>query len=255
MSGPIAGAWPLAALWAAFLVGLAGGFGHCLGMCGPLVAAAALAGGAGPGPDRAGGRAGGRAGAVGIALWQAAYHGGRLLTYAAIGAALGAIGSLATVRGAIGPLQRWMWLATGLVMIVTGLAVAGVPRLAALGRSLESGGGIGGSGWFGRAFRRLSALGPWAALPFGMLNGLLPCGFLFAMQAAAVGSGSAAYGAALMLVTGLGTVAALAGFGAASGLIGATARAWLLRIGGAVVVAYGAYYAVRAAGVLLASPR
>ena len=75
-----------AGLWAAFLLGLTGGFGHCLAMCGPLVAATSLAegegrvtaGGDGPGrplPSRRGGAAGlpperlGRLGRL-LALWE-----------------------------------------------------------------------------------------------------------------------------------------------------------------------------------------
>jgi sulfite exporter TauE/SafE len=238
-----------ATLWAVFAVGLAGGFGHCIAMCGPMTAASAIASSAAAGgvaPSHARGR--GRPGA--IALWQLAYHGGRLLTYACIGAILGAVGSVWAVRGVLGPLQRWMWLAVGVLMIVMGLAVVGVPVLARLGRAVEGGAGLATSGWYSRAFGWLTSRGPWAAIPLGMLNGLLPCGFLMSVEASALAVGSPVLGAATMLAFGLGTVPALAGFGAASGLIGAQARAWLLYIGGAVVVALGALYVVRALSVL-----
>jgi len=52
----------------ALLTGLLGGFGHCIGMCGPLVGAFALASGSlGPRRSMAG---------------QLAYHAGRVTTYA-----------------------------------------------------------------------------------------------------------------------------------------------------------------------------
>ena len=51
----------------------------------------------------------------------------------------------------------------------------------------------------------------WASrLAFGAVNGLLPCGLLYAALALAVAAGGAAAGAGVMLVFGLGTVPALA---------------------------------------------
>jgi sulfite exporter TauE/SafE len=237
--------WSAATLWAVFVVGLAGGFGHCIAMCGPLTAASALASGASA-STRVGARA--RAGSVG--LWQAAYHGGRLFAYGCIGALLGALGSVWALRGALGPLQKWVWVVAGALMVVMGLAVAGAPLLSRLGRAVEGGVGVASSGWYSRAFGGLVSRGPWAAVPLGMLNGLLPCGFLMSIEASALAAGSWALGAATMLAFGLGTVPALAGFGAASGMLGTRARTWLLYVGGAVVVVLGAVYVVRGLAAL-----
>lgn len=245
MTTAIAGPWSLATLWAVFAVGLAGGFGHCIGMCGPLMAASGLVSGATADTSA---RPGARVRAV--AVWQTAYHAGRLLTYACVGALLGALGSLAAVRGILGPVQRWVWLVAGVLMVVMGLAVAGAPWLRRLGSSLESGAGLASGAWFAKAFGALRARGPWAAFPLGMLNGLLPCGFLASIAVSALAAGSPLLGAATMLAFGLGTVPALAGFGAVSGLLGAQPRAWLLRLGGAIVVVLGVLYVVRAAGTL-----
>ena len=57
----------------AFATGLVGSFGHCAGMCGPLVGSFALA--AAP------------LGARRALLGQLAYHAGRVTMYAAVGAA------------------------------------------------------------------------------------------------------------------------------------------------------------------------
>ena len=72
-------------LWGAFLLGLTGGFGHCLAMCGPFVAAASVADGR---TACASGTAAGtpRPGARRSGLFQLAYHSGRLATYALLGA-------------------------------------------------------------------------------------------------------------------------------------------------------------------------
>jgi uncharacterized protein len=238
----------VAGLWAVFLVGLTGGFGHCIAMCGPFSAAGgAWAGASSSAEDGRRGRA--------VALWQIGYQAGRVLTYTAIGAALGGVGSLAAVRGAIGPVQRLVWLIAGEVMIVMGLAIAGVPLLSRFGRAVESGWARATGERFRRAYRALVRSGPRAAFPFGMLMGLMPCGFLISIELYAVGSGSAAAGAATMLAFGLGTVPALAASGAVGGLLTAKARAWLVYAGAAVVVALGVFYVVRAAGVLASVPR
>jgi len=234
----VTGSWTAATLWAVFVVGLTGGFGHCIAMCGPLTAAAGLAGGVG------------RRGPA-VAPWQLAYHAGRLATYAAIGVLLGAIGSVWTLRSALGPVQRWVWLVAGVLMVVMGLAAAGAPVFASIGRSVEGAAGGASSRWFGRLFRWLTERGVWGAVPLGMLNGLLPCGFLLSIEATALAAGSPGLGALTMLAFGLGTVPALAGFGAASGLLGARGRTWLLRAGGAVVVGLGLLYIVRGISALL----
>ncbi|MDO8962910.1 MAG: sulfite exporter TauE/SafE family protein [Coriobacteriia bacterium] len=240
----------MATLWAVFVVGLAGGFGHCIGMCGALVAASGLMSGA------AGSSAGSRtARSASVVLWQAAYQSGRVLAYACLGGLLGALGSLGAIRGALGPVQRWVWLVAGVLMVVMGLAIAGVPLFTRVGRTLESGAGVATSRWYTRAYAALAARGPVAAVPLGMLHALLPCGFLLSIEVAALGSGSAVLGALTMASFGLGTVPALAGFGAVSGMLGSRGRSWLLYAGSAIVVALGVRSIVQAADALLAMPR
>jgi uncharacterized protein len=245
-----------ATLWAVFLVGLAGGFGHCVAMCGPISAAAGLLAGttAAPGGEVAPDTDRPRRRLARVALWQAGYQGGRVLTYTLIGAALGSLGSLVRVQGAIGSVQRLVWLVAGELMIVMGLAIAGVPLLARFGRGIEERIGATTRGWLSRAYGLLRNAGPWAAVPFGMLMGFMPCGFLLSIEMSAVGTSSALLGGATMLAFGLGTVPALVGFGAVGGLLGARGKAALLYIGAAIVVGLGVMYVVRALGVLATIP-
>lgn len=240
----LTGAWTLGSLWAVFLVGLTGGFGHCIAMCGPIAAAGGVWSGtaASASPD-------GRK-VRGVVLWQVGYQVGRLLTYTAIGTALGALSSLAAVRGALGPLQRVLWLVAGEIMIAMGLAIAGVPLLARFGRGIEAGYAKATSRWFRRSYSALLKAGPRAALPFGMLMGFMPCGFLMSVEFYAVGTGSALAGGATMLAFGLGTAPALALSGALGGAMGARARTWLVYAGAVIVVALGVFYVARAAGVM-----
>ena len=233
------GAWSVATLWLAFTVGLAGGFGHCIGMCGPFVAASSISGGAGL--ARSSRKAG---------LFQVGYHFGRLTTYTALGALLGALGAAGTIEKLAGPAwlapaQRYLGLAAGVLMLLVGLAMLGVPKLDGLMRAAETG-GFSGADWFARAFARLQAGGWKASLPLGMLLGLLPCGFLLGMEAWALVSGSAAAGAVTMLAFGLGTVPALAGFGLASGLLGVRMRGAFTYVGAALVSCLGLFAIGRA---------
>ncbi len=172
----------LSALVAALLAGLVGS-PHCMGMCGGFAAACAR-------PLR------------GAALW----HAGRLATYAALGALAGALGG-----GVPGP--AWVPAALAVPLLLwfsaslAGLVPAGparVPGLARLGAALAR---RDGSGW---------------RFLLGLATGLLPCGMVYAALALAVAAGSAAGGAATMIVFGLGTVPALA-------LLAAGVRALALR--------------------------
>ena len=154
--------------------------------------------------------------------------------------------TIAAVRGALGPVQQVMWLVVGNIMIFMGLAIAGVPLLARFGRSVEERYASLTKGWLGRAYSALATSGPGMAFPLGMLMGLMPCGFLMSIEVYAVGTGSALAGGLTMLAFGVGTVPALAGFGAAGGLLGPRARAWLIYIGAAIVVGLGVLYIARA---------
>jgi sulfite exporter TauE/SafE len=166
--------------------GLAGlvGSPHCIGMCGGFAASA--------GAQRGGALA-----------WTA----GRLGTYAALGAAAGGLG------GAV-PGPAWLgealsvvflaWFAAGLAGLSPHLAL---PAPAALQRAGA------------RLIGRTDVLG---RVAFGAVNGLLPCGLVYAALAFPVAAGSPAAGALSMVAFGLGTAPALAL--AALGLRRLTAR-------------------------------
>lgn len=227
-----------AGLWAAFLLGLAGGFSHCLAMCGPFVAAASLAEGrAVCGTGESGSRR-----SLGF---QLGYHGGRLTTYVLLGALLGLLGqagALASLSGPFSPdqLTRWLKLGAGVAMVVTGVVLVA----SSLGRSgyriPEPTRLLADRKWFGRATAELLRRGPRWGFALGALMGLLPCAPLLPVELAALSSGYPLSGALIMLAFGLGTVPALAGFGAASGLIGVRARGVLATATGAIVIVLGA---------------
>lgn len=241
----LTGNWTTATLWAAFVLGLVGGFGHCLMMCGPFVAAASLAEGTAARdttPCRPGRSAG---------LFQVLYHTGRLVTYALIGAIVGALGSAGALEELAAPFSpvgfgRYLKLASGLLLVAAGVALVLATALDRNADLPEPTRAITSRRWFSRAVGRLAKSGWWAGLPLGMLMGLLPCMPLLPAELAALASGSAALGALTMLAFGLGTVPALAGFGVASGYLGARARGALAYVTGAIVLLLGVYTVVMA---------
>ncbi len=231
-------------LWAAFALGLTGGFGHCLAMCGPFVGGASLGLGAG-------GRSASEA-----ARFQLTYHVGRLLTYALIGALLGALGgagALSALEGPFSPaaITQYLKLAAGLATVALGIWL--LARWAAgKAAQLPEATGALTRGRFSRMVAALVARGGRNGLPLGMMMGLLPCGPLLPVELAALASGGPGPGAFIMLAFGLGTVPALAGFGAASGILGTRARGWLVPVMGLAVVSLGAVTIVQGLAPLVA---
>ena len=160
----------MGAFLAAFVSGLAGSM-HCVAMCGGFAATA----GSRP---------------AGAAAW----HLGRLSTYALLGAIAGAVGKVI-------PGPAWIPAAVATVLLCWfALAIAGVvpePRIR-----------VPGIGRAGIALANREGLG-WRYL-FGMTTGLLPCGLVYAALALPVALGHPLAGAAAMVAFGLGTVPALA---------------------------------------------
>lgn len=152
---------------------------HCVGMCGPIAC------GLGAMSKSEGGRL----------VSATIYHVSRLLSYALIGAACGAIGRqpLAWFFNSPAVLLPWVLVAV-LLMMALGLDKK-IPRPAILRRFTTRAKFATG---------RLSAEG--AAAAMGFLTPLLPCGPLYLLFGAALLTGSAAKGAEFTLAFGLGTV-------------------------------------------------
>jgi sulfite exporter TauE/SafE len=180
---------------------------HCAGMCGPFVAFYA-------GSDVS---SGGRR-----TLSHVAYHSGRLVTYALLGAVAGSIGAAIDLAGGALGVGRIAAVVAGLVMLAWGAVL------------LLQAGGVRLGRWLPRALvsrsecalRRLKEKPPVArALLLGLSSTLLPCGWLYAFVVTAAGTGSALTGAATMFAFWLGTVPLLLGLGAlAQGIAGRVRR-------------------------------
>jgi len=175
---------------AVFLIGLLGGV-HCAGMCGGIVSALVL-------------QIPGKGATTGPA-WtiHLAYNLGRISSYAIAGALMGALGSLGLLLNKALPVQMVLYVAANLMMVALGLYLTGLTQTLAFTERAGQ--------WLWRRVqpatkRFLPVRGAAQAFPLGMLWGWLPCGLVYSVLTMAILSGSAARGASIMLVFGLGTL-------------------------------------------------
>ncbi len=226
------------ALLPALLLGLFGS-SHCALMCGGV--ASLLCGGLVP--------LGRRSRSVRLTL---AYNVGRVGSYAALGALVGAFGSILDRTPLAGTVAAALRLGAGVLVVGAGLYLAGLlPRFAAIER-------VGAPVWRRvqpLARRLLPAKTVAAALGVGALWGLLPCGLVYAALGLALASGTPASGAVTMLAFGAGTLPVLLAVGALATHVTAlfSTRSWLRRSAGVAVLLLG-LVDVAAGSSQLASP-
>lgn len=232
---------------AVFLIGLLGGT-HCVGMCGGIVGALSAGVPSALSNLTVGGVTGRVPGGAsrGASNWQLhlAYNAGRITSYTAAGALLGAIGGLGMVLNNVLPVQMALYVVANVMLIALGLYLTGVTALLAPVERL-------GHGLWGRiqplTRRFLPARSVAQALPLGLLWGFLPCGLVYSVLATALVSGSAERGAGLLLAFGLGTLPnlMLAGLLLAR-LRDVVRRKWVRIASGVLVLGFGVFGLVNA---------
>ncbi|NQV50906.1 MAG: sulfite exporter TauE/SafE family protein [Candidatus Marinimicrobia bacterium] len=176
-----------------------GSFGHCIGMCGGIVIAYSTAG---LEKERSRGRQ---------AIAHLLYSLGRITTYSVLGAIFGMLGGVVVFNHTTNGL---LWIVAGTAMILAGLALMGkLPLLKLFEKSFSS------SKWYQEQFRTLlQSDSIFGFYMLGMLNGLLPCGFVYFFAITAASTASPVYGALVMFVFGLSTIPALFSLGFFVGL-------------------------------------
>jgi sulfite exporter TauE/SafE len=113
----------------------------------------------------------------------------------------------------------------------------------------------GAGGWVSRAMGWALKRGSLAGvLALGALNGLLPCGLVYASLLVAASTGGALQGAEAMAVFGLGTTAALVVVGIGAGSLSLGIRQTFARFAGALMVVVGLQLSLRGAAALGAVP-
>lgn len=155
------------------------------------------------------------------------YNGGRVLSYTIVGGLVGALGSVISFSGTA---KGIIAVISGFFMVIMGLNMLNVfpwlrkfnPRMPKfIGKKLHSGSSSKGPFWV------------------GIVNGLMPCGPLQAMQLYALGTGSFAAGALSMFLFSLGTVPLMFGFGAVSSFLSGKFTHRMLKVSAVLVMILG----------------
>lgn len=226
----------VATLLTIFLAGLFGGV-HCAAMCGGLALSIENLG------DRSSAVPVRFTSRSQLLIEQTVMHCGRVATYGWIGAIVGAIG-VPFWRQSLTPLQRTLFVAAALLLIVHGLAL-----LATVSRNrrspfarFEAAAKRPFHFMTGRVIASPRLLAALAKRPLlrrfaiGLGWGLLPCGLVYGALLLALLSGSALGGALVMLAFGLGTLPNLLALSALSGHLRRVSRSRLARTAAGVLV-------------------
>lgn len=161
-------------IWSALGMGLLGSF-HCVGMCGPIVLAV---------PGRS-------------FLSKISYNLGRTVTYMIMGAIIGFVGEGFSLMGYQQPLSVAVGIVMLLIVLFTKYKHFDLPMT-----------GVVEKMWI-YSKNRLSPLfksqSPTAPFLIGLINGLLPCGLVYAALFAAISMGGIVESALYMGLFGIGT--------------------------------------------------
>ncbi len=219
-----------APLLAMLLSGLAGGFGHCISMCGPVVAAFTV------GETRQG------------VLHHLLFNLGRITTYTILGGMAGLSGSFIVLTASIEQLQHAIMIITGLSIIIMGLSTAKWLPLPSPKKGCSPGNSLMQK--IMTLFKAPRSIG--AYYPMGIVLGFLPCGLtytaLLAAARAAMGAENAftgmLLGALMMMLFGIGTAPALILVGKVVNSISRRMRKWFYRVASVIMIATGVWFLV-----------
>jgi sulfite exporter TauE/SafE len=223
--------WSTNSIFVVFLLtGFTVGFGHCIGMCGPIVISLSL-----QLRDRP-------------SLWPHLFYNlGRTATYGVLGAIAGGTASFTRFAQSIGGLQKGIMIAAGVLIVFMGLSMAGwIPS----GLIFRNGPPVGQ--FINRIFKRFihrESRSP-VYFPLGMVLGLLPCGPVYTAMIAAARSGMESSGTftailsgtGIMVSFGLGTIPALFLLSRISNIRWLKHREVIYRIGAVMMIGMGLYF-------------
>lgn len=155
------------------------------------------------------------------------YNAGRVISYTVLGGLVGALGSVfsfsGTAKGAV-------TIIAGVFMVLMGLNMLNIfPWLRKITPHMPK--------FFGR--KLFAGSGGHGPFYIGLLNGLMPCGPLQAMQIYALGTGSPVKGALSMLVFSLGTVPLMFGLSAVSSFLSGKFTHKMMKVSAALVMILG----------------
>ena len=168
----------------AFFIGFIGSL-HCIGMCGPIAIAL-------PVPNSSN---------LAFFFGRILYNLGRVVSYSFLGALFGLVGQRIALAGA----QQVVSISLGVIILIAVLMpqkqknyFVQHPLVQKVMQPLKTN--------IGLLFKKETFS---SMFTIGILNGFLPCGFVYIGLAGAIASGSAISGAAVMFMFGVGTIPAM----------------------------------------------
>ncbi|MBP6334260.1 MAG: sulfite exporter TauE/SafE family protein [Bacteroidia bacterium] len=207
-------------IYSAFLVGFLGSF-HCAGMCGPIALALPLA-------DNS---------RWSILAGRTLYNAGRVITYSLLGLIIGLFGHTIALAGYQGLLS----IVSGVLILAAVLLPLAFKRLDALSRF---------SSMYGQKIKRVfrtifGVKSKLNLLLIGLVNGFLPCGFVYLALAGAVASGSLTNSVLYMTFFGLGTIPMMLSLSMIGTLGGPSLRRFVLKASPYVAVSVAILLIIR----------
>ncbi|HEX2947912.1 MAG TPA: sulfite exporter TauE/SafE family protein [Clostridia bacterium] len=155
------------------------------------------------------------------------YNTGRVISYTILGGIVGALGSVVSFSGTA---KGIIAILSGVFMVIMGLNMLNIfPWLRKLNPRMPR--------IFGNKIHQ--NCGKYGPFYVGLLNGLMPCGPLQAMQIYALGTGSAFAGALSMLFFSLGTLPLMFGLGALSSLLSGKFTHKMMKVSAVLVMVLG----------------
>ena len=200
-----------------------GSFGHCIGMCGGIVVAYSNIK-ISPSDSK-----------VSQTTAHFLYNMGRVVTYTILGALFGAVGGVATLSNTA---NGTLLIVAGVVMILAGLSLMGkIKFLTLIEHTFAS------SSVYKKAFQTiLHSRSNSSFFVLGMLNGLLPCGFVYFFAITAAATASPLSGAMVMFIFGISTIPALFTLGFISSLASTSGfRNMMMALSSVAVILYGTF--------------
>jgi uncharacterized protein len=216
---------------AVFLIGLLGGFSHCIGMCGGFVFTYSV-------------KISEKESGVKQSKWKMLlphllYNSGRLLTYTFLGEIFGFLGGTIGFVMSVRNFQGGLQLFAGVFMLILGLELGGLLPTT----SKEYFPGISGfKKLVGNLFNRVNRRNIFG---LGLVLGFIPCGLVYVAGAMAAATESILGGMLTMLFFGLGTFPAMIVTGLASDFLSARFKTRLYKVSAIIVMIMGVFAILR----------
>ena len=200
-----------------------GSFGHCIGMCGGIVIAYSST------------KVQQKWNKLEQSSAHLLYSLGRVVTYSILGAVFGSIGAVITFSNTA---NGTLLLVAGVVMILAGFSLLGKLKFLTL---IEH--SVSKSSWYQNSFKALLSGDTLASFfLLGMLNGLLPCGFVYFFAITAASTANPLYGAFVMAIFGISTIPAMFSLGFFVGIFKQSGlRNIMIKLAAISVLLYGGY--------------